>query len=601
MEAEKVGSIRRIVLDRPSLSHARNVGACAASAEILLFLDDDVELPEGFISAHLAVYADETIAAVTGRLVSPGEDTRIDKPAPVSADEAARRLDLQVICHTTPLRNPWHVAGGNLSVRRCWYLSIGGFNERFGSPALADDVEFGGRLRRRGGTIVHAPECWLVHLAAPRGGTRADVPSPFQRSRRRMNDYYFAMFSGLGWRDGLRAAKRRWQRGRVSSGTASAASGYAATTAQRLQSLAGRFVGAMQGIAGSVLARPPVALQPNTGLAAHSGSISVVIATYRRAEALHRLLEVLLTMRGEFLDVVVIDQSPVPDSWVMELAAANDWIVYAHGLAPNASRARNHGVAMAGGDLVLFLDDDAIPEAGLWDAYRQAMADPAVAACGGRILFPGREGDDTPFPGSAAEAATHPDAPVCYCATPFPDVLHVISCNLLVRRDWFVMTGGFHERLTGYGEDLDLVARLRRAGGRVAYAPNARVVHHQELHGGIRQTARAPFSSGYRRGMAHHYSMMRAVGLSGWLAVTGRRVSARLARVLGRSRPAAAPGAPAQLTTRGGLNRLAWHLGALVAWPAAFVLYMRHGSSAGDYLHTAQVARRGATGRMQRR
>jgi len=52
------------------------------------------------------------------------------------------------------------------------------------------------------------------------------------------------------------------------------------------------------------------------------------------------------------------------------------------------------------------------------------------------------------------------------------------SCMLL-RRDTFDSLGGFDEAYWMYGEDLDLCLRLRERGGEIAYARDARVVHHR--------------------------------------------------------------------------------------------------------------------------
>jgi GT2 family glycosyltransferase len=50
------------------------------------------------------------------------------------------------------------------------------------------------------------------------------------------------------------------------------------------------------------------------------------------------------------------------------------------------------------------------------------------------------------------------------------------GCNLLVRKELLEQVGGFDEGLHG-GEDTDLAWRVREAGGRAAWAPEALVWH----------------------------------------------------------------------------------------------------------------------------
>jgi GT2 family glycosyltransferase len=73
------------------------------------------------------------------------------------------------------------------------------------------------------------------------------------------------------------------------------------------------------------------------------------------------------------------------------------------------------------------------------------------------------------------------------------------SC-MLVRRDAFVQVGGFDPRYFMYWEDADLCRRLRSAGWRVRYRPDARVVHTvgQSSRTAPRMAIRAFHDSAYR-------------------------------------------------------------------------------------------------------
>jgi GT2 family glycosyltransferase len=50
---------------------------------------------------------------------------------------------------------------------------------------------------------------------------------------------------------------------------------------------------------------------------------------------------------------------------------------------------------------------------------------------------------------------------------------------MLVRRDLLEQVGGFDEGFFLYGEDMDLCARLRAAGGQIRYEPGATVRHEE--------------------------------------------------------------------------------------------------------------------------
>lgn len=60
----------------------------------------------------------------------------------------------------------------------------------------------------------------------------------------------------------------------------------------------------------------------------------------------------------------------------------------------------------------------------------------------------------------------------------------VSGAAVLLRRSAFEAVGGFDERLFLYGEDVDLSWRLRAAGWKLRYVPQAQVVHDSYRHAG---------------------------------------------------------------------------------------------------------------------
>lgn len=160
---------------RKSLPNARNIGAKLASSDILIYIDDDVTLDERFIEAHLAPFADSTIAVVAGRITGAYDDGP-PGAAPVGAFNPWLVKVTRNFHTTTPFDSVEQLPGGNFSVRRELYHKLGGFDpDTFGGPAsIGEETDFALRLRKSGHRIVFAPAAHLVHLRAPRGGCRDD-------------------------------------------------------------------------------------------------------------------------------------------------------------------------------------------------------------------------------------------------------------------------------------------------------------------------------------------------------------------------------------------------------------------------------------------
>lgn len=147
----------------------------------------------------------------------------------------------------------------------------------------------------------------------------------------------------------------------------------------------------------------------------------------------------------------------------------------------NLSRARNAGIAVAGGDVCAFIDDDTVPEP-MWlahfeDAFRRTGADAAVGYVRGRngISFQSR------IQSVDCEAETHAE-PHSGVEPRIPILLEgralkLVGTNMAVRRDVLAAVGGFDEMYRYFLEDTDLSIRIAAAGYTSAIAPMAQVHH----------------------------------------------------------------------------------------------------------------------------
>lgn len=176
------------------------------------------------------------------------------------------------------------------------------------------------------------------------------------------------------------------------------------------------------------------------------------------------------------------------------------------------SGARNTGVARARADVVVFLDDDATPEAGWLDALLAPYADPRVVGVGGAAtpVWPAEGGRPRTLP--APPGAAHGELDwVVGCTfvgqpTTLSQVRNPMGCNMSLRRSAFGV-GGFSESLGRVGtvplgcEETELSLRVTAAHpeDRIVFEPRARVRHHVSAD---RRTWRYLLRRGYAEGIS---------------------------------------------------------------------------------------------------
>jgi len=161
-ESSRSGLFQWIKVPQPSLTHARNSGLAAAVGEIILYLDDDIQIPPDLFRAHLQAYRDG-VDAVTGQVYNCIDPTH---PPELSApeDNTYRHVDYD------EAQSAVNISGGNHSIRKKVALAIGGYDELFIGSAMAEDHDFARRLLARGFRIWYTPEAWILHLCWPGGG-----------------------------------------------------------------------------------------------------------------------------------------------------------------------------------------------------------------------------------------------------------------------------------------------------------------------------------------------------------------------------------------------------------------------------------------------
>jgi hypothetical protein len=137
---------------------ARNLGAAATTADILVFVDSDVEVhPDALARIHERFAADPALAAVFGAYD--------DDPGDPGLTSRYRNL-LHHNVHVGAAGEAETFWAGLGAIRRGAFEAAGGYDaDRFPEPSV-EDIELGMRLRRQGARIVLDPEVRGRHLKA---------------------------------------------------------------------------------------------------------------------------------------------------------------------------------------------------------------------------------------------------------------------------------------------------------------------------------------------------------------------------------------------------------------------------------------------------
>ncbi|HTX56809.1 MAG TPA: glycosyltransferase [Candidatus Acidoferrales bacterium] len=191
--------------------------------------------------------------------------------------------------------------------------------------------------------------------------------------------------------------------------------------------------------------------------------ISVIIATKDRAPYLERAFASLeAQIDAPSFELVVADNGSSDDTKavVERLGARGRFPVrYVFEPEPNRGKARNRGIAVAQGYLVLFVDDDVQLPPGFLAAHEAAHDAPNLVVNGPILNVPSYEDRPKPAPANYSRA-------------------FLCTCNASLPKRAIEEAGGFDEAFHLYGwEDTELGVRLREAGMRWRFAWDAYLWH----------------------------------------------------------------------------------------------------------------------------
>lgn len=206
-------------------------------------------------------------------------------------------------------------------------------------------------------------------------------------------------------------------------------------------------------------------------------TISIVIPTYNREQVLIETIESLLIQEKLIEEILIIDQTNKHSDdvdWKLRSWNGCGRIKWIRLQKPSIPAAMNRGLVEASSDIVLFLDDDIIPDDRLVRAHLDVYSTiEDIVAVVGKIVQPE---DKMVWSGFCFDSDI-----ACY-------VKNVMAGNLSVNREKAIAIGGFDENFIGaaFNFETEFAERLILSNGNIRYEPKAGIKHLRTRTGGVR-------------------------------------------------------------------------------------------------------------------
>lgn len=217
---------------------------------------------------------------------------------------------------------------------------------------------------------------------------------------------------------------------------------------------------------------------------------TVIVCSYNRAESLRDTLAALLaqsTAPARAWEVIVVDNNSPDHTRDVVEQVQRGWplLRYEFEGAQGLSYARNHGIKCARGEVILFTDDDVLPEPDWLETTLDGMARHSALACGGYIApiweAPPPAWLTERFYGFLAVRTGRSDEHLITDPSDAPFGANMAFCKKVFDRvGLFDTERGRKGKVLASGEDGEMFERVLAAGMKVVFLGASRVHHKVE-------------------------------------------------------------------------------------------------------------------------
>ncbi|MEO0453179.1 MAG: glycosyltransferase [Verrucomicrobiota bacterium] len=197
---------------------------------------------------------------------------------------------------------------------------------------------------------------------------------------------------------------------------------------------------------------------------------SIIVCTYNGSRTLKQTLESLSTLRYPDFEVIIINDGSTDGTADILSSDSNYGVITQEN--QGLSVARNRGADEATGEILVYTDDDCMPDTDWLFHLADTFQSTEFAAVGGPNLSP------PAAQWRQATVAAAPGVPTHVLLTDM-EAEHIPGCNFAIRREALESIGGFDPIYRKAGDDVDLCWRLRDAGYQIGFNPSAMVWHHR--------------------------------------------------------------------------------------------------------------------------
>src|SRR5262249_17673093 len=197
--------------------------------------------------------------------------------------------------------------------------------------------------------------------------------------------------------------------------------------------------------------------------------ISVAVCSYNGSQTIRECLEGLARVEYPNFEEIVINDGST-DATAAIAGEYNCRIITTENA--RLSNERNVALRVAKGEIIAYLDDDAIPDPHWLHYLATAFRQSKHAAVGGPNIAP-------PYSNMIADCVDNaPGGPVHVLIT---DEIaeHLPGCNMAIRKSCLEAVGGFDSTFRVAGDDVDVCWRLQERGWTLGFSPGAMVLHHR--------------------------------------------------------------------------------------------------------------------------